>query len=163
MAQQTELINVDLLTDCNRALNIAPVDSFGFTTPPPGTGKVMEYKKNPEKSLYYFEDEHHTSWYKLQMPYNGMLTFDIIPLNIDDDYDFILYKYTDSNFCKDVKARKILPERTAISRNDKSIGSKTGLSITATQKYIHSGPGESYSSALKVSKGETYYLVLDNC
>ena len=69
-AQQFELINVDNITDCSRAMNIIPVDSFGFTTPPPGSGKVLEYKRNPEKSLYYFEDEHHTSWYRMQIPYS---------------------------------------------------------------------------------------------
>ena len=162
-AQQLDLINVDTITDCSRAMNIIPVDSFGFTTPPPGCGKVIEFNKNPQKSLYYFENEHHTSWYRMLMPYSGMLTFDIIPLRIEDDYDFIIYKYTDNNFCRDVKAHKILPVRTAISRNDKSIGSRTGLSITAKSNYIHSGPGESYSSALKVKEGEIYYLVLDNC
>jgi outer membrane protein OmpA-like peptidoglycan-associated protein len=162
-AQEFELINVDTITDCSRAMNIVPLDSFGFTTPPPGNGKVIEYIKNPEKSLYYFEDEHHTSWYKIEMPYSGILTFDIVPLRIEDDYDFILYKYTDNNFCRDVKAHSIIPVRTAISRNDKSIGSKTGLSITATSNYIHSGPGDSYSNAIKVKKGEIYFLVLDNC
>jgi outer membrane protein OmpA-like peptidoglycan-associated protein len=160
---QNDLINIDDITDCDHALNILAVDSFGFTTPPPGSGRVIEYKSNSDKSLYFFENEHHTSWYRLSIPFNGLLTFDIVPLNINDDYDFILYKYTDTSFCKNVKLKKLLPVRTAISRNDKRIDSKTGLSVEASSEFIHSGPGESYSRALKVNKGEIYYLVLDNC
>jgi outer membrane protein OmpA-like peptidoglycan-associated protein len=162
-AQQSELLNVENITDCYRAMKIDPTDSIGFTTSPPGSGKIIEYRKNPQKSLYYFEDEHHTSWYRFQIPFDGFLAFDIIPLSIEDDYDFILYKYTDSGFCTDVKARKILPVRSAISRNDKSIGSRTGLSFAAGSDFIHSGPGASYSNAIQVKTGEAYYLVLDNC
>ncbi len=134
---------------------------FGPTNPPAGFGKVMEIS-DEKKSIYYFEKEHNSAWYKFTAPSSCTLTFDIIPVSIKDDYDFILFRYTDKNFCKDVLNKKILPVRSNISRNDTKIKSATGLSKQAKEEYVHSGPGAKFSKALEVNRGEVYYLLLDN-
>lgn len=146
--------------DCINAIELKDT-VFKATMPPDGFGKIMEIQDN-KKSLYSFEQEHNTAWYKFTIPENATLAFEIVPLSIKDDYDFILYKFSDSNTCKDIVQKKIIPVRTCISRNNIEIKGKTGLSKDATEEYIHSGPGQSYSKAIKVNKGEIYYLVLDN-
>lgn len=146
--------------DCNCALLIKDT-IFGPTNSPSGFGKEMEISGS-KNSLYEFEKEHNTVWYYFKTPFDCDLTLDITPLNLNDDYDFILYKYNGVSFCKDVKNKTITPVRSCISRNNKNIGSKTGLSNEAVDNYIHSGPGPSYSKVLQVKRGETYYLVVDN-
>ena len=74
----------------------------------------------------------------------------------------MLFKFTDANFCDGIAARKIKPVRACISRNDKSIKSKTGLNKNSESEYAKIGPGLSYGSELMVHKGEMYFLVLDN-
>ena len=146
--------------DCNCAILIKDT-VFGPTNAPSGYGKELEISGD-KNSLYEFEKEHNTVWYYFKTPFECDLTFDITPLSAKDDYDFILYKYNGANFCKDIKNKTITPVRSCISRNNKNLESKTGLSNDATDTYIHSGPGPSYSKTLQVKRGETYYLVVDN-
>ena len=136
---------------------------YGPTNAPVGVGNTTEFS-DKLGSYYSFEKEHHTVWFKFTSPETGTLTFDIVPINTNDDYDFLLFKYSEneSNFCENIKNKTLRPIRTAISRNDKTIQGKTGLKEGATADFIHSGPGESYSRPLQVLKGETFYLVLDN-
>lgn len=146
--------------DCSRPIEIKDT-LFGPTNAPAGYGSVMEISGS-KNSLYEFEQEHNTVWYYFRIWSDCDICIDIVPVDPKDDYDFILYKYTDRNFCSDIKNKKIKPVRSCISRNDKSKGSKTGLSKTATDEFIHSGPGPSYSKYISVKKGEIYYLVVDN-
>jgi outer membrane protein OmpA-like peptidoglycan-associated protein len=146
--------------DCSNPIELEDT-VFGPTNAPEGFGKVMEITAD-KTSLYYFEKEHNTVWYKFTVPQTCVLTFDIIPTDISNDYDFLLFKYTDENFCRDVKDKKIKPIRSNISRNDKGINSMTGLSKDSTVTFVHSGPGRQYSEALYVNDGDIYYLVVDN-
>jgi outer membrane protein OmpA-like peptidoglycan-associated protein len=146
--------------DCNCAVLIKDT-VFGPTNSPSGYGKEMEISGD-KSSLYEFEKEHNTVWYYFKTPFDCDLTFDITPVSLKDDYDFILYKYNGANFCKDIKSKTVTPVRSCISRNNKNQESKTGLSNDASDNYIHSGPGPSYSKTLQVKRGETYYLVVDN-
>jgi len=146
--------------DCSKPIEIKDT-LFGPTNAPSGFGSVMEVSGD-KHSLYAFEKEHNTVWYFFRAKNDCLLELDIVPVSINDDYDFVLYKYTDKNFCQDVADKKIQPVRTCISRNDKTNGSKTGLSAAATDEFIHSGPGASYSKAIAVRKGEVYYLCVDN-
>jgi outer membrane protein OmpA-like peptidoglycan-associated protein len=148
--------------DCSKLIDLAPKDTvWGPTNPPSGVGSVLEIS-GEKNSLYAFEKEHNTVWYRFRAPEDGSLTFDIIPVNINDDYDFILYNFIGKNFCADVSNKTLKPVRTCISRNDPSGGSKTGLSVKATDEFVHSGPGPSYCKAVQVKKGDVFVLVLDN-
>jgi outer membrane protein OmpA-like peptidoglycan-associated protein len=146
--------------DCSSAIELKDT-IFGPTNPPDGYGFFSEFNAL-EEDLYSFEKEHNSVWYKFTIKQNSILTFDIIPISPKDDYDFLLFKNTGEDFCEDLKAGKILPVRTNISRNEKQIKSKTGLSHDATEEFVHSGHGEPYSKEITVNKGEVYYLVLDN-
>ncbi|MEI6851666.1 MAG: OmpA family protein [Bacteroidota bacterium] len=146
--------------DCSKAIEIKDT-LFGPTNAPSGFGSLMEIKGD-KTSLYAFEKEHNTCWYYFKAKNDCQLEIEIIPEKINDDYDFVLYKYAGRTFCQDVAAQKIKPIRTCISRNDKKNASKTGLSKSATDEFIHSGPGASYSKSIMVKKGEVYYLCVDN-
>jgi len=157
---QTKFIIKQENADCSNPIELKDT-LFGPTNAPNGFGSINEFNA-PPKDLYSFEKEHNTVWYKFTIKQNGILSFDIFPISIKDDYDFLLFKYTDKNFCEDIKSGKIKPVRTNISRNQKQLESKTGLSVDASEEFVHSGLGDSYSKALTVNKGEVYYLVLDN-
>ncbi len=146
--------------DCIHAIVLEDT-IYGPSNAPKGYGNIMEITAD-KANKYYFEKEHNTVWYKFTVPQTCILTFEIIPEDIKNDYDFILFKYTDSNFCIDVKTKKIIPVRSNISRNAVGINSITGLSKDSNATYVHSGPGRQFSNALNVTEGEVLYLVVDN-
>jgi outer membrane protein OmpA-like peptidoglycan-associated protein len=149
--------------DCSGLIDLLmPKDTvFGPTTAPSGPGNSIEIS-GEATSLYAFEQEHNTVWYRFRIPEESMLTFTITPINIKDDYDFILFKYSGKNFCADVSSKTLNPVRTCISRNNQEKGRITGLSDSASDEFMHSGIGPSYVKALHVKKGEIYILVVDN-
>ena len=146
--------------DCENAIQL--FDSInGPTTPPIGYGNTMEISgKKVDK--YYFEKEHNTVWYTFTVQKTGNLKFDIIPIDKHNDYDFILFKYTDKNFCKDIRDKKIKPIRNNISRVDTTVNGLTGISPKGKSDYVHSGIGDYYSKHLWAHKNDIYYLVVDN-
>ncbi len=146
--------------DCENAISIPPYE-WGLTTAPLGAGKKMEISGG-FRSLTAFHKEHNTVWYRFRVEKNCDLSFDIIPQNPADDYDFILYKANVPNICEAIANKTVKPIRACISRNDKSIGSKTGLQDGKEKKFVHSGPGVSYLASIQVKAGEEYILVLDN-
>ena len=155
-------LDVSQAGDCNKAIRINTKQKVGPTTPPNGPGKKLEISGNPKTSIYFFEEEHNTVWYQFMAIQDGNLIFDIIPENVEDDYDFLLFQYNGQDFCKKIKDQEIKPVRTNIARNDPKIDSKTGLNMTAEIEFKDSGPGESYSKYITVKKGQIFYLVVDN-
>ena len=159
-AQQTVTLS-SANGDCNHAVEIK--DSILIASnSPEGYGSNLEISDNDKKDIHFFEREHNTVWYWFKAKVDAELSFDIIPANTNDDYDFSLYLFTDKNFCADVKSKKILPVRTCISRNDKKLKSMTGLHSAAKEEFIHSGIGASYVKSLDVKKNEIYFLLVDN-
>jgi outer membrane protein OmpA-like peptidoglycan-associated protein len=148
--------------DCKDAINIT--DSVLVCSPSlTGPGNSIEMNNNKPDDWLYFEKEHNTVWYKFTARESGNLTFDIIPFDQNDDYDFILYKYAGTSLCERVATKQVTPLRTCISRNDKKLESKTGLTLDeSAPSYIHSGAGDSYVRYVHVEKGQIYYLLLDN-
>ena len=126
-----------------------------------GVGNVLEIKENPATDLRWLEREHHTSWYLFRAPVTTLLTFDIIPDNTDDDIDFLLFEGNVPDLCAKIPTKQVEPVRSNISRNNKAIGSKCGLSKEATDDYVRSGVGSSYSRAIEVQDGELFYLLVD--
>lgn len=157
---QQKIVLTPAASDCDGAIEIS--DSIiGPVSAPMGSGNKEEFN-SVRNSPYYFAKEHHSVWYRLKISTTCILSIDIIPESINDDYDFVLFKAENGEFCRNFKVNKTLPVRSVISRNDKTISSQTGLKTGASEKHIPSGPGPSYASALEVKKGEIYYLVLDN-
>lgn len=130
---------------------------------PKGYGNELEFFDNAPDDVLYVEKEHHTVWYKFWARQDCDLSFDIIPVSKNDDYDFMLFKCPGGDFRSKVISKSLKPLRTCISRNDKSIDSRTGLSFEEPKElFIHSGVGVSYVKYISVKKGEPYYLMVDN-
>lgn len=148
--------------DCVNPILIKDTVVFSPHTPV-GSGNELEILNNDPSDEQYFENEHNTVWYKFWAKQDCFLTFDIIPVDKNDDYDFMLFKYNGGDFRAKVLAKTVRPIRTCISRNNKNIGSKTGLSMNESVKlFVHSGVGTSYVKYIEVKKGEAYYLLVDN-
>jgi len=141
-----ELKNIKNATDCNNAIEVSTISKFGPTNPP----KELKVKStnNP------FERSQYPTWYKFKIVKDGVLLFDIIPINPNDNYDFLLYKINNENYCQDIKSGKNDAIRSNFARADIALQGKTGLSIT--------GKPECYSNGIDVQKGEQYVLVLNN-
>ncbi|HQW07402.1 MAG TPA: OmpA family protein [Flavobacteriales bacterium] len=126
-----------------------------------GFGNKLEIKENPSEDLQWFEREHHTIWYKFRVPVKCNLTFDIVPNDKNDDFDFIIFEGAIPGICDKIASKQVIPVRSNISRNDPSVGSMCGLSKEATSEFVRSGIGASYSSSMEVEQGQLFYLVVD--
>lgn len=149
--------------DCDQAkvITLRGNKKIGPTIPPTGPGNKSEISAVKLKGKYVFEREHHSAWYKLIIATDGNLIFDIIPSKASDDYDFMLFK-GGNQFCDSLMDFRVKPLRTCISRDKEDIFGRTGLSLKAKKEFVNEGVGDAYSKYIKVTKGEIYYLVLDN-
>jgi len=141
-----ELISIKNASACNSAIEISTLTKFGPTSPP------KEIKSKSNQNL--FERAQYPTWYKFKIEKDGILLFDIIPIEQKDNYDFILYKIESANYCSDISNGKLEPIVSNMERNDPAIYGMTGLSVT--------GIPESYSKGVEVVKGDQYILVLNN-
>jgi outer membrane protein OmpA-like peptidoglycan-associated protein len=147
--------------DCIGALTINDT-VVGPVYSPKGFGNKLEIFGYELGDPYFIQREHNTVWYKFTVPYDCIFTFDLIPNRKDDDFDFLLFLYDGPNFCQDIADGKKIPIRTNISRKNIEVEGQTGLREGAVDEYVPSGPGDSYSRALRARKGQTYYLLVDN-
>ncbi len=129
--------------------------------PPRGFGNVLEIKENPPEDKQWLEREHNSQWYVFRSPVKTVLEFDIIPTDPLDDIDFLLFNGAIPDICDKVATRQVQPVRSNISRNDTTLGSKCGLKVGATDDFVRSGVGKSYSRAIDVENGELLYLLID--
>ncbi len=141
-----DLKNIKNATDCNNAIEISTLSKFGPTNGP----KELKIKSSNNP----FERSQYPTWYKFNIVKDGVLLFDILPINPEDNYDFLLYKVIRENYCADIKSAKLKALRSNLSRTDLALQGKTGLSIT--------GKPECYSKGIDVKKGEKYILLLNN-
>ncbi len=124
-----------------------------------GFGKTQEIQT---KSNLLFEQEHNTAWYLINILRNGEMVFEIAPYDTTNDYDFLLYKYTDTLFCNSFFNNTIVPIRSNLSKNNFRNAGCTGLSSYAKSNYTNKSSVDSYSNALPVKDGEKYILLFDN-
>jgi len=145
-AKAQELKNIKNASDCKNAIEISTLSKFG----PTGAPKEVKMKSadNP------FAQAQHPVWYKFQAEKDGMLLFDIIPIDPEDNYDFLLYQVENNNYCIDIKSGKLSPIRSNMARTDLALQGKTGLSIT--------GKPECYSKGIEVKKGDRFVLAVNN-
>ena len=151
-----------LVQDCFNASIITAEGKYTFEESPQGIGEKLEFSGNSSNSLQYFKKEHNSAWFQFDAVTDGILVFKIIPKDTASDFDFLLFKYTDENFCSDMVKKKIKPLRTNISRYNPEENSVTGLSIGANEERVRSGAGSHHSKSIDVEQGGRYYLVLDN-
>lgn len=146
--------------DCTGAISVT--DTVFVVDPPVrGFGNVLEIKENPRDDNKWFEREHNTTWLKFRVPVACNLTFDIVPMDVEDDLDFLLFEGAIPGICDKVVSKQVTPLRSNISRNDLTLASQCGLSRGATEDFIRSGVGHSYSRSVDVEAGQLFYLAVD--
>jgi outer membrane protein OmpA-like peptidoglycan-associated protein len=151
--------------DCKNAIKLSSTrkGSYGPTVAPKGFGKVMDIKACDAQDIFTFEKERNSAWYYFVVPDDGDVIIEISSINPKNDYDFMLFKWTDSCFCDNVKAGYLLPARTNLSHSESKQGVPvTGLAADAEEEQVPVGVGNEFSRSLTVRKGEKYYLALDN-
>lgn len=126
-----------------------------------GFGNKLEIKENPSDHKQWFEREHNSTWYKFRSPATTTLTFEIIPDNIEDDIDFLVFEGAIPGICDKIASKQVEPIRSNISRNDKSNRSICGLKKDAPDDFVRSGVGSSFSRGMEVKQGDLFYLVID--
>ncbi|MBO6116974.1 MAG: OmpA family protein [Bacteroidales bacterium] len=147
--------------DCFFAVNL-PLDSaFGPTEPLQGFGYVNEVHRDAQ-TKNVFDGEHNTVWYKIDCPYAGKLIIDIIPKSEMDDYDFLVYKYTDKYFCNRVEKNRVKPIRSIMSAPNGNLKGVTGLSLKGAAANLGKESTEAYGRFIEVQQGDSYIVVLDN-
>jgi outer membrane protein OmpA-like peptidoglycan-associated protein len=170
--------------DCLFAIELQPDVAYGPTTAPQGAGRQLEVvrdKNNP----HVFEYEHNSTWYKFTVPYSGNLEIAITPNSEWDDYDFIVYRYTDVYFSNHLIQNKIKPLASSLATKDTTgIAAATpknakgqvvakprsrhltaptmGMNKDGKRFFVGPAENEEFLKSLPVKKGETYYIVLDS-
>ena len=151
----------DRCSDCFFPVSLQADVPFGPTEPLRGYGYVNEIKRDAQ-TKNVFEQEHNSIWYFLEIPYDGKLLIDIKPKSFSDDYDFIVYKYTDKYFCNRVEKNRVKPIRSVQSVVNTEIQGKTGLSLKSSTAHISKESSEAYGKYIDVKAGESYVIVVDN-
>lgn len=163
--------------DCLFAVPLKPDVEFGPTTAPRGGGRIMEVMADAAHP-YMFDYEHNSVWYKFTVPYNGDLEIAITQTNPLNDYDFLVYRYTNDYFSNNVMQNKVLPVAVNLSSVDSAAAAKSaqpkgkgtskvggatiGMSVSATETMATKKSKEAFIKSIPVHKDEVYYVVLDN-
>lgn len=170
--------------DCLFAIELQPDVSYGPTSAPQGAGRIQEIMRD-KNNPHVFEYEHNSTWYKFTVPYSGNLEINIIPSNEWDDYDFIVYKYTDVYFSNHLIQNKIKPIASDLSSKDttgiaaatpkatknhtdvkprsrRMVSPTMGMKADGTKQFIGPFDEPGFLRSIPVRKGEVYYIVLDN-
>lgn len=147
--------------DCFFAVKLQTDVPFGPTEPLQGPGYVNEIHRDAQ-TQNVFEQEHNSIWYTLDIPYDGKLIIDITPKGASDDYDFLVYKYTDQYFCNRIEKNRVKPIRSVQSISSSDVKGKTGLSLKGTMAHIKKSSDAAYAKYIDVKAGEKYIIVLDN-
>lgn len=148
--------------DCLFAIELQPDVVYGPKDAPQGAGRVMDIKAD-KKHPYLFEYEHNSVWYKFTVPYNGYLEFELVQTDPKDDYDFLLYKYTDEYFSNKICQNLVLPIAVNIGTLDTAGKGIIGMKYDAPVANVKSKKQASdFIKSVYVRKGEVYYLAVDN-
>ncbi|WP_419802045.1 OmpA family protein [Mucilaginibacter sp.] len=146
--------------DYTEAVTLSLNQKYVFKNSAVGFGQEQEYPQHKKRKSYLFEKEHNTAWFSLAVAADGFLSFEIMPLQNKDDYDWMLFKETSGHNNQTIDYDR--PVRTNNSRNELSINGKTGLKKGFSDRFTSPGLGKSFSEPVAVRAGENYILVVDN-
>jgi outer membrane protein OmpA-like peptidoglycan-associated protein/thiol-disulfide isomerase/thioredoxin len=104
--------------------------------------------------------EENSIWFKLNIQTDTLLTFDIVPIDSLDDYDFSVYKCSGPDCLKKVNTRRVLADRRCDSYCTSKSGI-TGLSAYTSAKQIGRGFGPAYVAGIPAKAGEVYYIAVN--
>ncbi|MBQ9639414.1 MAG: OmpA family protein [Bacteroidales bacterium] len=150
--------------DCIFAIDLQPDIAYGPTNAPAGAGRVQDIMRD-KNTPNVFEYEHNSVWFKLTIPYSGDLEFDLTQTNPKDDYDFLVYRYTDAYFSNHLIQNKIKPIASSLAAPDTAFNGKgvtQGMRTSARELHLSKRSTERFVKSIPVKKGEVYYIVLDN-
>lgn len=131
-------------SDCQTAMAVCGNSNISYT--PIGHGDIDE-----ELGGCLSSDETFSVWYSFTIETGGTLTFEIVPNNQGDDYDFGVFG--PNKPCGNLGG----PIRCSYS----GASGNTGLSLTATDTTEGAG-GDKWVKYLDVLPGQTYYIVINN-
>lgn len=117
--------------DCLFAIPLDVDQTYGPTTAPQGGGRLMEVmadKRHPNLP----EFEHNSVWYKFTVPYNGKLDIAVTQQNLADDYDMLVYRYTDQYFSNHIQCNKVLPVAVNMASVDSTLLKKKPREVVPT-------------------------------
>lgn len=140
--------------DCVNAIVICGDSSLGID--PSGIGfDEFSLPGNEVPPCYYFDQ--HNIWFKFTIIESGTLTFDLVPDNGEDDYDFAIYGpvVTCTTLGSSIRCSSTNPQAAGVPV-------ATGLNMDETD--VNEGPGEDGNGYLKyidVTAGDIYYLLVD--
>lgn len=138
---QKEPVDISMHTSCETALDLSGKTFFGPTTAPAASKELV------------FGRTEYVVWYYFKAVKTGKLTFEIVPQDTLDNYDFMVFKEDGRNFCSNA-GNKIQPVRFNYARTEIGTQGKTGLTAL--------GNNSTYSKALDVKEGEVYYIKVSN-
>ena len=139
--------------DCLFPIDLKADIAFGPTNAPDGAGHVQEVMRD-NRNPYLFEYEHNTVWYRFVVPYNGNLEIEITPASVKDDYDFLVYRYTDVYFSNHVIQNKVKPVAANLSQLDSS-ALATIAQLAARSQQKTQRPGGANTQSANNSKSST--------
>jgi outer membrane protein OmpA-like peptidoglycan-associated protein len=150
--------------DFDQAIKIDTANKVKLMCSPEGAGKFSEVIRPTSSSSapYYFKKEHNIVWFQFTAAQSGYLGLRILPQSEHDDYDFLLFKSEGENTLNRIKSKRLKPIRSNLARTKDTGGGITGLRFGHSKTHVGPGPNDAYSAPITVTKGETYYLVLDN-
>ena len=136
---------------CNQnSVSVASLSGGGLDNDEPEAGTCLDV---------WGPDEGNSSWFKWTCQTSGTLTFDITPINSNDDIDFIFYQLSGTNACG---------PRTKLRCNSSSclnsVGS-TGLNLVDLDidEWPNCDPGENaYCQYINMVAGVSYAILINN-
>ena len=140
--------------DCDKMMILK--DTIYHTKAISGFGDKKEFSGNNLDNKKAFEKEENSIWYFIKVIGDGVLTFDIITKNKNDDWDFVLYEYS-KGFCNKVANNELVALRSNLSRSP-----ITGLSRKGKERFVGAGVNANYSRPIRVKKGTRFVLVVNN-
>ena len=136
---------------CNQnSVSVASLSGGGLDNDEPEAGTCLDV---------WGPDEGNSSWFKWTCQTSGTLTFDITPINANDDIDFILYQLSGTNACG---------PRTPIRCNSSSClnsAGSTGLNLIDLDidEWPNCDPGENaYCQYITMTAGVSYAILINN-
>lgn len=148
------VLNAQNANDCTDAIVLCGDTPVGIE--PSGVGfDEFSLPGNFQPPCYSFNNQ--TAWFKVEIDQGGSFTFDIVPENPNDDYDFAVYGPVQDcqNLGRAIRCSSTHPPSANVSAD-------TGLNDTETD--TSEGPGadgNGYLKAIDASPGETYYILID--
>lgn len=138
--------------DCFDAIYVCN-SSYTQNTAYSGVGAEQEV---PPATTCLGNGEVNSVWYRFTVYSSGSLTFQLNPLNPNDDYDFALFNLTNDS-CSGILNGTLAP----VSCNYSSEVGATGLSNNGSGN-SNGSSGPNQNAPLNVSVGESYALMVSN-